>query len=281
MGDEELVEATPEEVPETAAAEPTDEAPEEIEAVDERGVSWKNVAKEHERKADEARREAELMKRLLAEGTTKPPPTPEPEPETPDLQELWKEGKVLDVVRHITREEQKNLEKTRARETATESAAKTQQKLLGDYPALADKTSDLYQATVDAGNELKREWKAMGLEVDVPSLERQGLIPLLERQAVERAVAKNPSLVSKEEVEIVTKRKTSSPSEASVVTQGTGKPPASKKPAGTSSKLDVTEEEIERRRRYGLPVDEASLKKYAQRKKEVGYFSDQHRREQE
>jgi len=276
---DEEVQVTPEEV---EAETPSDEAEEveetpEAEALDERGVPWKNVAKEEQRKRSEAEREAELMKKLLAQTPAKVEEAKEPET-TATFDELWKSGRIAEAMVQIVEKVSDERDRRKTLSAAAEAATGTREKLLIDYPDLADHSSELYKAAAKAGGELKREWEGMGLNVDVKTLEREGTISILERQAVERAIVGNPALAPNQEG-IVKKRTESTPSTGGVVTQPTGKPPVSKKPAA-AAEAKISPEELALMKQYGLRTDEASVKDYLEKKKTAGLFSDRQRREE-
>ncbi len=253
----------------TEPEEPKVEEPEEDELVDQRGVSWRNVAAEAKRKLEAAEEREKIYSQVLDKvptyqgGETPAEETPAPPAvKFEEADRLIKDGKTAEGIAHIvssildSRDTQKQSVAIRTKATET----KTQ--LLDDYPALADPASDLFTLTAAACEELKGEWAALGMKVDTKALTEKGLSVILERQGVERALSRNPHLIKG--ANVVATKQTPSPTGGVVPSPG-GKPPVAKPTKGGKpgkGDIELTPEQKALREQYGLTTtDQTKLKK--------------------
>jgi len=279
MAEETVEQVVVEEEP-TEVEEVVEETPAEEEAsdVDDRGVPWKNVAMEARRKQEEAEAEAQTFKSLLVE---RPPAKVETEPEPAkralsdaDINQLVSEGNYAKAFGYLAEKAVEHRESVRDRKTAGESASGLRETLLDKYPDLGDRHSELFKASRKAAKELKGEWKDLGMAVDEDALQREGLLPILEKQAVERAIINNPHLAPNWEAEVMAAKKKVAPAQA--VPSGGGKAPMIKK-AEPETDVKISPEELAFRQRNNLPCDAESIKKYLEKKKTIGFYSDRTR----
>ena len=245
--------------------------------VDERGVSYKNVAAEWRRKFGELeatlKTKDEVYKEVLSNiptyagepvKTDKEPAKPKSLLEDKDLAAVeakLKGGDTVGAIADIVGAIIEGRSKVDSDKEVAAQAPSLRDQLLEKHPELADKTSDLYKATVKAAETLKKEWASIGLNVDPSELERTGKTIYLEKQAVDRALSENPSLRGGEPV--AKKKKEIIPVEGQgVVASAGGKPPVAKKTTTDDTKVDVPAEVLRMREEAGLPNTPEALKKW-------------------
>ena len=249
----------------------------EDEDVDARGVSWKNVAKETQRKLAESERAGEIAverERLLKE-VMKDVPTyhaaadaPAVKAEEPvDPKALWAEGKQAEAIGAMIDQALDKREGAKSTKTLQEKAIDTKTQLLTDYPELADKSSPMFKEVLAAVEELKAEWTAIGLNVDPAELSRKGLTVVLEKQAVDRVVAAKPSYrkPSGEGDNVADEIKKKAAAGAGIVAEGGGKPSGGRKKVDPKAKVKLTEEQARLRAQYGLSDDPEKQKRMVER----------------